>query len=304
MAVNYFSEPSLHRPTMIVSWPGIGNIGILAVDTFRQMLMAEAFAEIEPWDFFYPKQVVIRRGKLEDMRFPSNTFYFKKTAKRDLIFFVGEEQPGELGREYAEGRKAYQMAELVVEVAKKFDCERIYTSGAAVAPIHHTAKPRVWAVPNMFNLVNEVKRYPNTMRMSDVEERGGGGSITGLNGLLLGVARKQGLEAVCFMGEIPIYLQGLSLSYPKASKSVLEVMGRVLGLSLTMEPISRLAARSEKEIESLYTAFPTEIREQLDKLKYLGATKPAEPGPITEEDKKQILEELDRFFKNKEDRED
>ncbi len=306
MGIKYFSEPSLRKPTMIASWPGIGNIGVLAVDTFRQMVMAEAFAEIEPWDFFYPKQVIIRHGRLEDITFPSNTFYFKKTAKKDLIFFVGEEQPSELGREYAEGRKAYQVAELVVEVARKYDCERIYTSGAAVAPVHHTARPRVWAVPNMASLLDEVKRYPNTIRMSDVEERGGEGSITGLNGLLLGVARKHGLEAVCFMGEIPVYLQGLSLSYPKASKSVLEVIGKVLGLSLMMEPISRLAARSEREIESLYNAFPPEIRDQLDKLKYLGHTTPApsEPGPITEDDKKQILEEIDKFFKNKDDKED
>ena len=41
---------------------------------------------------------------------------------------------------YAEGRKAYRMADLVLDVAEKFKCRRVYTSGAAVALIHHTDK--------------------------------------------------------------------------------------------------------------------------------------------------------------------
>ena len=39
-----------------------------------------------------------------------------------------------------------------------------------------------------------------------------------------------------------------------------------------------------------------QIREQLDKPKVPSA-KPTEPGPITEEEKKKILEDIDRFFK-------
>jgi hypothetical protein len=38
-----------------------------------------------------------------------------------------------------------------------------------------------------------------------------------------------------------------------------------------------------------------QIREQLDKPKVPSA-KPTEPGPITEEEKKKILEDIDRFF--------
>jgi hypothetical protein len=39
-----------------------------------------------------------------------------------------------------------------------------------------------------------------------------------------------------------------------------------------------------------------QTREQLDKPKVTSA-KPTEPGPITEEEKKKILEDIDRFFK-------
>jgi hypothetical protein len=303
MGVRLYKEPKLENPVMVASWPGIGNIGIIAVDTLRNMLEAEDLGEIEPWDFFYPKKVLIRNGELKDLEFPSSKFYFKRTGEKDLLFFIGEEQPADGGRTYAEGRKAYQMANLVLDVAQRFGCQRVYTSGAAVAPIHHTTRPKVWAVPNSKGLISEVKTYENTILMSEIEGRGGQGNITGLNGLLLGVARKRGIEAICVMGEIPVYLQGFPFPYPKASKSVLEVLTTALGIEIDMERISSFIERSDKEIEQLYEKFPPEIKEQLDKLKYVSYDKPTEPALITEEDKKRILEDIDKFFK-KEPKED
>jgi len=297
MGIRLYKEPQLEKPVLIASWPGIGNIGLIAVDTLRGMLRAEEFGEIESWDFFYPKKALIRNGELKDLEFPTSKFYFKRTEKRDLMFFIGEEQPTERGRAYAEGGKAYQMANLVLEVAIQFGCQRVYTSGAAVAPIHHTMKPKVWAVPNTEDLIDEIKSYENTILMSAVEGRRGQGNITGLNGLLLGVAKKRGLEAICVMGEIPIYLQGFPLPYPKASKSVLEVLTTALGIEIEMERIDAVVERSENEIEALYERLPPEIREQLDNLRHLDYTKPTELGPITEEDKKKILEDIDKLFK-------
>ena len=298
MGIRVYSEPKLENPVLIACWPGIGNIGIMAVDALRRMVGAEEFGEIEPWHFFYPRKVVIRKGELKELEFPSNKFYFKKrSGNKDLMFFIGEEQPGEGARTYAEGTKACRMANLVLDMALRFGCRRVYTSGAAVAPIHHTARPRVWAVPNSEDLVEEIRNYENTVLMSDVEGRGGQGNITGLNGLLLGVARNRGLEAICVMGEIPIYLQGFPVPYPKASKSVLEVLGAALGIGVNTEEISELAERSEREIEGLYERLPPEIREQLDRLRYVTFAEPTEPEPITEEDKKKILQDIDKLFK-------
>lgn len=297
MGIRLYKEPELENPVLVASWPGIGNIGIIAVDTFRVIVEAEEFGEIEPWDFFYPKRVVIKNGELRDLEFPISKFYFKRTSVKDLLFFIGEEQPADGGRAYAEGRKAYQMANLVLDVALKFGCQRVYTSGAAVAPIHHTMKPKVWAVPNTKRLIPELKKYENTILMSDIEGRGGQGNITGLNGLLLGVARKRGIDAVCMMGEIPVYLQGLPIPYPKASRAVLEVLSTALGIKIGLQQLDSFIERSEKEIERLYEKFPPEIKDQLDKLSHIAYTHPAEPGPITEEDKKKILEDIDKFFK-------
>ena len=299
MGIRLYTAPQLENPILVASWPGIGNIGIIAVDTLRGILGAEEFGEIEPWDFFYPKRALIRKGILEYLEFPNSKFYFKRTEGKDLIFFIGEEQPTEGGRMYAEGRKAYQMANFVLDIAEKFKCHRVYTSGAAVALTHHTIKPRVWAVPNSENLIPELKGYENTVLMSDIEGRGGHGNITGLNGLLLGVAKKRGFEAICLMGEIPIYLQGLPLSYPKASKSVLEVLSYSLKIEVNLDQLDELAERVERRIEEFYQQIPLEIRGQLDRLKYVTYAKPTELGPITEEEERKIMEDVEMFFKKR-----
>ncbi|MCX6004793.1 MAG: PAC2 family protein [Chloroflexi bacterium] len=248
MSIKYIIEPELINPVMIASWPGIGNIGLIAVDNMRRVLQAEQMA------------------------------------------YMG-------GRVYAEGSKAYTMANLVLDVAEKYGCKRIYTSGAAVASIHHTTRSHVWVVPNSELLLPEIKNYDNSLLMSDIEGRGGQGNITGLNGLLLGVAKRRGIEAVCIMGEIPVYLQGFPFTYPKASKSVLEVLAAALGVSMEMEIISRMAEQSEQELSSLYEKLPPEIKEQLDRLRQVLIATENTAGSITEEDKKKILEDIDRFFK-------
>ncbi len=279
MGIKLYREPELEKPIMFVSWPGIGNIGIIAANTLKGILKAEEFGEIESWDFFYPRKVSIRDGLLEDLEFPSNKFYYERLEKKDLIFFVGEEQPTEGGGMYARGEKAYQMANLVLEVSLKFDCQRVYTSGACISPIHHQMKPRVCAVVSSENLIREVKKYPNTILMSEIGGRGEGeGTITGLNGLLLGLAKKRGLETICLMGEIPDWLSGASFPYPKASKSVLEVFAEILGIRIDFSFLNKMEAQVEEIIESFYAKFPPEMKEEYDQRKFVAQTK---PGTIT-----------------------
>ncbi|MFQ6035077.1 MAG: PAC2 family protein [Sedimentisphaerales bacterium] len=315
MAVKLHYEPELKDTIMFCGWPGIGNIGILAIDTLKGLLRAQEFGQLEPWDFFDPQKVSIERGLLKDLEFPSNKFYFQRLKPthsaaeeagpqcsrggQDLIFFIGQQQPTEGSAKYAQGQKAYEMANLVLDVAEKFGCKRVYTSGAAVTQIHHTVKPRVWAVPNHQKLSHEVKQYRNTILMSEIEGRGDQGVITGLNGLMLGVAKKRGLEAICLMGEIPYYLQAAPWPYPKASKSVLEVLAKILDVRLDLSTLDELAQRIEQSIEefleSLYSteAIPPEVKDEIEKLRY---TEPAGRGPITEDEQKRIMEHIDELF--------
>lgn len=303
MGVRLYHEPDLHRPDLICGWPGIGRIGIMAVEYLRRAVGAQELGEIEPWDFFAPRRVTIRDGLLEEMEFPSSKFYWHRQGQRDLLFFLGEEQPADGQGMYASGAKAYHMANLVLDVAAKFGSRRVYTSGAAVTQTHHSLRPRVWAVPNQENLIAEFKELENTVLMSGIGGRGGQGAISGLNGLLLGVAKKRGMEAVCLMGEIPYYLQTSPWPYPKASIAVLEVLTRILGISIDLLPLEEMSRKIDESIESFLTnlfeteAIPPQIREDIrasiEKMKLVRQS----PGPITDEDQKKIMEHIDEFFK-------
>lgn len=299
MAIKLYTEPKLTNTILFCGWPGIGNIGLNAIDTLRVVLKAQEFGEIEPWDFFEPRKVVIEKGLLKTLEFPSNKFYYQRIKNHDLIFFIGQQQPSEGGARYAEGQKAYEMANLVLDVAERFGCQRVYTSGAAVTQIHHTTKPRVWVVPNSERLIDELKRYENTILMSEIEGRSDQGVITGLNGLMLGVAKKRGLDAACLMGEIPYYLQGVPWPYPKGSKSVLEVLTKMLGIKADFSQLDELSKTIEQNIEELLEnlyraeAIPPEIRDEIEKLR---DTTRAELGPITEAEQKRIMEHIDELF--------
>lgn len=300
MNIRLYKEPELKSSIMFCGWPGIGNIGLIAIDTLRGVLKAEQLGEIEPFDFFDPRKVVIENGLLKSLEFPSNKFYFRRLGSQDLIFFIAEQQPTEGRTRYAEGQKAYRIANLILDVAEKFDCQRVYTSGAAVTQIHHTLRPRVWAVPNSPSLIGELGAYENTVLMSRIEAGGGQGLITGLNGLLLGVAKKRGLEAVCLMGEIPYYLQGAPWPYPKASKSVLEVLAGILDVELDMsqldESVKKVEKSIEQSLETLYTTggIPAQVKDEIEKLKH---ARQADLGPITEEEQKKIMEHIDELFR-------
>ena len=76
MTIKLYREPKLERPDLICGWPGIGRVGIMAVDYLRRAIAAEELGEIEPRDFFEPRKVIIRDGLLKDLEFPSNKFYY------------------------------------------------------------------------------------------------------------------------------------------------------------------------------------------------------------------------------------
>ncbi len=299
---------------MLCGWAGIGSVGLAAVSTLRRLVRASELGQIEPYEYFEPSKVVVRNGLISQMRFPNTTFYSHSLPDRDLLLLVGEQQP-------MDDRKAYRMAKEVLDVAQRVGCRRIYTSAASVTTIHHRVKPRVWAVPNSPDLLAEVRRYGNTILMSEAEnaaetrettgESGedeqasaspgsGGGLISGLNGILLGAAKNRGIEAICLMGEVPYYLQAAPWPYPKASISVLEVLSRILRMPLDLRELYEMAEKVDQNIEQVLDALanaeelPDQVRTEMERLKQ--GRRP-DLGPITEGEKHEIMEHIDELFR-------
>ena len=232
-AIKLYKKPKLKAPQMFAVWPGMGNVGPIAADYLCRKLGAKELGEIDPSGFFYHTGISVRHGLLELPRLPENRFYYwqGKGSLSDLLIFIAEVQPQARG---------FQLANLVIDVAKQFGVERIYTSGAS-AVIPHPARPRVLTVPNNSKLLEYLKKYDVVLL--------GEGAITGLNGLLLGVAREGGIDGICLMGELSYY--ATRVENPKSSKAVLEVLSKMLGIEVDFQELEEFAQRMEPKIQNL-----------------------------------------------------
>jgi hypothetical protein len=65
-----------------------------------------------------------------------------------------------------------------------------------------------------------------------------------------------------------------------------------------MAQITQLAEKTEQEINLLYEKLPQEAKAQLEELKQPVDIK-TDDSEITEEDKKKIVDDIDKFFKGK-----
>lgn len=303
MSFRLVEIPELNEPDLIVGWPGIGSVGILAVDTLRRQLEAEYAGEIEPEPFFYPNGVVIKNGVLENLSFPTSRFYYKQLPQRDLVMFIGEEQPAETGSTYASGSKAFFMANLVVDAAQKLGCRRIFTFGAAVSAIHHNYSPGVWVVASDSALLAEIETWRSGIYMSELQGKGTQANITGLNGLLIGVAASRGIPAACMMGEVPDYLARAPLPYPSASRSILGVLSRLYNLQVACGDLEEMQRQTNNMAEQFFNQFPDEIKAKISQRPQIRVEDEGGEA-ITEDDKLWMAEHIEDLFHPGENRDD
>lgn len=177
-------------------------------------------------------------------------------AAKDIIFFISDEQPT---------FKGYDLANFILDIARKFKVQRIYTFAAAIAKIHHTEQPKVWGVATDQRLIDFLKKYEVVLR--------GRLQIAGLNGLLLGVARERGMEGICLLGEVPSYTT--RIPNPKAALAVIKVLLKILDVSVDLTELAKIAEESDQQMKRLAAQA---MGEYIDRY-----TRPIWPPPEDEE---------------------
>ena len=232
--VTFSKEPRPRACDLIAAWPGIGNLSLIVTRYLREKLNAEEIGEIEPSAFFDPIGVMVKDNVVEAPQFPEGKFYYwhNSEGKKDILFFISDEQPS---------YKGYDLANFILDVAKKFKVKRIYTFAAAIAKIHHTEQPKVWGVATRPALVDFLKKFEVVLR--------GRLQIAGLNGLLLGVAKERGMEGICLLGEVPSYTT--RIPNPKASLAVMKVLLKVLGIEIDITDLAKIAEESDQQMKKL-----------------------------------------------------
>ncbi len=232
-------EPKLNSPYLVAAWPGMGNVALKAVTYLREKLRAEEFGEIEAGTFFHPVGASIQGNIIEIPKFPKSKFYYWKDSRspHDLVIFLGEAQPSP--------EKEYEFACEILDLARKFGVEKVYTFAAMPSVTEHTNKPKVWGVVTHLSLAKDLIDYGVSL-MNE-------GQISGMNGLLLAVAKERGFQGICLLGELPYYT--IQIENPKSSKAVLEILCKMLGMEVDTSELDYQAKRIQGEIEKFVDYF-------------------------------------------------
>jgi len=255
-------EPEMKAPYLIAVWSGMGNVALGAVKYLKDQLKAEQFGEIKiPESLAFMGVTVKDNGIVESPLLsvmPGNGLYYWENtySSNDFIFFIGETQPS--GMEY-------EFAHKLIELGEKFKVKRIYTAAAFALPIHISQESKVHYVATTTELIEDLKRFDVKLMTS--------GSISGLNGFLLGIAKKKGIEGVCLLGEMPNYLT--HIEYPKASYSVLSILTKILNIEIDMGELLSTSRYQEEELKR----YIKEIKEQFRQLQEQEQKTPLERKP-------------------------
>jgi proteasome assembly chaperone (PAC2) family protein len=240
--------PSLRFPYLVAAWPGMGNVAISAATHLQGQLKAECFAEMEPGDLFHIAGIFIHKGLVATPQVPENTFYYWKNenSDHDLIIFIGTNQP-------IPGKEQI-LANQIFLALESFQIHGLITFAAMPTAMQHHQIPKVWATASSPKLLNGVKYYCDNVMKE--------GHISGMNGFILGMAKKRGIEGYCFLGEIPHYTT--QVENPRSSKAVLQVAIKLLNISIDLTEMDHLADYMERQIDQYLQQLKDEMKSEKD----------------------------------------
>ena len=131
----------------------------------------------------------------------------------------------------------YLLAEEILDIAAKFNPKQVFTLAAYITGVF-IDKPRIFGTATHIDIV---KRF---------EEKGvlamDGGSITGMNGIMIGIAKLRGMKGVCLLGETSGYVVDA-----KSSKSLLEILLSIIGIKIDMTNLEKRAKDTEALIQTI-----------------------------------------------------
>ena len=244
--IRLFKKPRLRKPYMVVAWPGMGEVAFKVGSVLVEKLRAEEFGVIRPDKFFHLTGSVVRDGILDVPSLPESAFYYwkhpvsrKQKDPRDLIVFLSNAQPDlALAEEYARS---------ILMVARLFKVSTIISLASMPQPIDHLQQPSVWAAATSDDM-REAMRDFNLHLLSEAQ-------ISGMNGLFLGLAKREGFKGICLLGEIPLYT--IQIENPKAALAVLDVLTSMVGIGIDTDDLIEQSRSMELEINKLMEYFKT-----------------------------------------------
>ncbi|MEM1588834.1 MAG: proteasome assembly chaperone family protein [Candidatus Bathyarchaeia archaeon] len=246
--IKELAKVELKNPILIEGLPGLGLVGKIAVKYLVKQLKAQKLAYLYSPHFPY-FVLVSRKGSVRLLR---GTFYYWKNERgeNDLILFTGDSQAQTI-----EGQ--YEISNTILDFAKRQNVKLVVTIGGY--RVETKDKPKVIAVATSQSLLDRALKADAIISPT-------GSPIVGTAGLILGLAPFKRVDALCLLGETKGYLPD-----PKAAKSVLEVLLKLLNICVDLSGLDEEIAKAEgmvarlQKIEEKRALQAEEIRREEDK---------------------------------------
>lgn len=230
-------KPKLKKPILICAWPGMGEVAFKLGTYLKETLKMEEFAALEAPELFPPTGIWIQDNIIQLPKSGAGKFFFykNKTGLNDIILFLSDAQPLlEHSVEYCKK---------ILVLSKELKVKRVFTFAAMPQAIDHNASPEVWFSATSKAIVTELNSLKIGLKQLSA------GQVSGLNGLLLGIAKEMELEGVCLLGEIPLF--AIQIENPKSSLAILQKMEKILRMQVDEGVLTDHVKFMEQEIEKL-----------------------------------------------------
>lgn len=260
-------KPRLKKPVLICAWPGMGEVAFKLGAYLKDKLKMEEFASLEAPELFPPTGIWIQNNVIQLPKSGQGKFYFykNKAGASDIVLFISDAQPLL--------EHAYEYCKKIIILGKELGVKKVVTFAAMPQTIDHTAIPEVWFAATSKKIAEEMENLKLGLKLLS------SGQVSGLNGLLLGIAKEMGLEGACFLGEIPLFT--LQIENPKSSLAILKKLAQILKLDIETSALQEQAKVMEQEIDKL-----------IEFIQNPEAQHPSWPGPIGEEEIEKIKKSL------------
>ncbi|MBI4257345.1 MAG: proteasome assembly chaperone family protein [Thaumarchaeota archaeon] len=228
MEIKILSKPELKDPVLISGLPGSGYVAKLGIEHLAKGLNSELFAVI--YSSSFPPQVMTKADGSTELMKHELHYWKNPEGGSDLILYTGDAQP-------VTPEAEYEFADRVLELSSSLGAKNVYTLAAYITG-NFVEHPKVFGTATD----KETAQMLSSMGVNLMTE----GAITGMNGLLIGIAKIKNMKGVCLLGETSGYMVD-----PKAAQAVLESLSKILGIKVDLTTLEQRAKESEAILKNL-----------------------------------------------------